>query len=274
MPDLGSPHHEHEDYPWTRNIPPHPPRKETTDYRRSRTTMNELAKSTDDFFYGPQPYEDHHGGGLWLKDEDGWFLIRNLAGIEWSAQFCADPKKVDELRLIARRLYARFPEAVEELNIAELLDTLIETPEDVARWTDSICNASVALSQEEHRGTLPAAAGLHHYPGPVAEIEFFKYDDFDLWHEDEETREIVAVTPIAPRGSGDRRVRPVFATPAIVEELRPHAAHIEYLAEEPNLSSDEIGDPGALRRTRLEQPRDLILSADHPFSREAFASQE
>ena len=45
----------------------------------------------------------------WLKDEQGWFLLKNLAGIEWSAQFCADPKKVDALRQNAKRLYAKFP---------------------------------------------------------------------------------------------------------------------------------------------------------------------
>src|SRR5712692_9397866 len=48
--------------------------------------------------------------GLWLKDAAGWFLVRNLCGIEWSAQFCADPAKVDQLRQAAKRLYARFPE--------------------------------------------------------------------------------------------------------------------------------------------------------------------
>lgn len=274
MADLSTAHHEHEDYPWTRNIPPHPSRKETPDYRRSRSTMNELARSSGDFFYGPQPYEDHHGGGLWLKDEGGWFLIRNLAGIEWSAQFCADPKKVDELRLIARRVYARFPEAVEELDIGELLETSIETPEDIARWTDSICNASLALSEEDHRGTLPGIAGIHHYPAPVAEIEFFKYDDFNLWHEDEETGEIVAATPVAHRGSGDRRVRPVFAAPAIVKEPRPNAMHIEYLTEDAEFSAAEIDDLGSLVNSQPEQPRDLILSEDHPFSREAFVNQK
>ncbi len=72
-------HPEHEDYPWTIAV------------------------------------QDHHGGGLWLKDDQGWFLVKNTAGIEWSAQFCADPTKVDQLRLNARRLYSAFPDAVTQL---------------------------------------------------------------------------------------------------------------------------------------------------------------
>ena len=63
--------------------------------------MNEVADTIDDFLYGGPDFEDHHGGGLWLKDEDGWFIVRNIAGVEWSAQFCADPKKVDQLRIKA-----------------------------------------------------------------------------------------------------------------------------------------------------------------------------
>ena len=175
-------------------------------YVKSRARMNEIAHGISPFFYGPPSYEDHHGGGLWLKDDDGWFLVRNVAGIEWSAQFCADPAKVDQLRINARRLYAGFPEAVDELGIRELLDTPIVDADGVERWTDSICNASVPLPENVHRGVLPRAGGIHHYPAPVAEIAFFKFDDFDLWVEDDEGTE-VAVVPVARRGSGDGRVR-------------------------------------------------------------------
>jgi hypothetical protein len=165
-----------------------------------------MADGIDPFFYGPPSYEDHHGGGLWLKDDDGWFLVRNVAGIEWSAQFCADPQKVDQLRVNARRLYEGFPDAVAELGIRDLLDTPITNAEDVAAWTDSICNASVPLPMELHRGVLPAAGGIHHYPAPVAEIAFFKRHDFPLWVTDENDNE-VAVVPMSPPGSGDGRVR-------------------------------------------------------------------
>jgi hypothetical protein len=217
----GGVHTEHGNHPWTRMIPHHPPRKDTPTFVASRKLMNRLVRTIKDFFYdteqtvdaaGHRHYEDHHGGGLWLKDDQGWFMIRNMVGIEWSAQFCADPAKVDELRQIARRLYARFPEAAEELKIQPLLDRPIRTAADVAKWTDSICNASVPHSQEIHRGTLPKAGGIHHYPTPVAEIALFKYDDFQLWVTDEEGV-IAAVAPLAPRGSGDGRTRALAAEP-------------------------------------------------------------
>lgn len=206
-------HEEHGGYPWTRRIPDHPPREESSIYRASRKKMNEIADTIDDFLYGGPDFEDHHGGGLWLKDEDGWFIVRNIAGVEWSAQFCADPEKVDQLRINARRLYARFPEAVEELGIRELLDTPIIDTDDVARWTDGMCNASVPLPEAEHRGFLPKAGGIHHYPTPVAEIVFFKFDDFDLWVTDDDGNE-VAVVPRSRRGSGDGRVQVIHALPA------------------------------------------------------------
>jgi len=50
--------------------------------------MNEIAGQAAGMIYGQGPFQDHHGGALWLKDSRGWFLVRNQAGIEWSAQFC------------------------------------------------------------------------------------------------------------------------------------------------------------------------------------------
>jgi hypothetical protein len=203
---------ESEDFPWTRKIPNHPPRKDSPAYVAARSLMNKLALGLAGFLYGDKPFEDHHGGGLWLKDEQGWFVVRNIAGIEWSAQFCADPAKVDLLRQNARRLYDKFPDAVAELGIRDLLDTPITDAAGVAVWTDSICNASVPLPAPAHRGILPAFGGIHHYPAPVAEIAFFKYDDFDLWVTDAQGNE-VAVTPVAPRGSGNGQVQ-VLDAPA------------------------------------------------------------
>jgi Family of unknown function (DUF6424) len=214
-------HTEAESHPWTRLIPDHPPRTDTPAYLAARKRMNDLVRTIKSFFYdakdtvdaaGRRRYEDHHGGGLWLKDDQGWFLVRNLAGMEWSSQFCADPGKVDALRQTAQRLYARFPEAAAELGIQPLLDHPITTAADVAKWTDSICNASVPLSMDEHRGVLPTAGGIHHYPAPVAEIAFFKYDDFQLWVTDD-TGAAAAVTPVGRRGSGDGRTRVVAAEP-------------------------------------------------------------
>ena len=211
MPPKG-PHTEHEDDPWTIQIPDHPKRTDSPTYTHSRARMNTIAKGIKDFAYGDSPYEDHHGGGLWLKDADGWFLVRNVAGIEWSAQFCADPAKVDALRRNARRLYAAFPDAVDELGIRELLDTPITDAAGVAAWTDSICNASVPLPKPRHVGVVPGATtgGVHHYPSPITEIDLFRFDDFDLWVETPGGG-LAAVVPVAERGSGDGRTRVLMA---------------------------------------------------------------
>lgn len=251
QPPLGSP--EHGGYPYTRNIPVHPPRSDSPEYRRSRDTMHDLVDTVDGFFLGPGPYEDHHGGGLWLKDADGWFLVRNMVGIEWSAQFCADPAKVDQLRINAGRLYAAFPEAVEALEIRELLDTPITDAAGVALWTDSICNASVPLPREDHTGVLPPMAGVHGYPSPVAEIQRFKYEWFELWQYSPETQEIVAVTPVASAEEENAGTRAIFAAPVVPTE-----------GPAPTIL-------GAVARgAREEEGADLTFPPEHPFSQAAF----
>jgi hypothetical protein len=211
-PTPGGLHPEHEDQPWTVNIANHPPRADSPEYVKSRALMNKIASGVAGFYYGAEPFQDHHGGGLWLKDANGWFMMRNMAGIEWSAQFCADPKKVDQLRLNARRLYAAFPGVAEELGIRKVLDTPITDAAGIANWTDSICNASVALTPTMHTGVLPHGGGVHHYPAPIVEIDSFKHDDFKLWVTDAQGQP-AAVVPVMPRGSGDGRVQVVYSTP-------------------------------------------------------------
>ena len=239
-------HQEHEDEPWTINIPGHPQRSDSPEYVQSRQAMNDMAGHVSALIYGPPPYEDHHGGGLWLKDDQGWFLARNLAGMEWSAQFCADPAKVDLIRQNASRLYAAFPDAVQELGIRQLLDTPITTAAGVAQWTDSICNASVPLPAPAHTGVLPAGGGVHHYPSPITEIAFFKYDSFQLWVTDQQGNP-AAVAPVSPPGSGDGRIHVLYATPG----------------------SDLASAVGQAEAS--SQP--LILDPSHPLAQQAFARQ-
>jgi hypothetical protein len=238
-------HQEHEDHGWDINIPDHPPRSDSPEYQASRAKLHEL--TGEGTFYGAPPIQDHHGGGLWLKDSGGWFFVRNLAGIEWSAQFCADPAKVDQLRVNASRLYASFPDAVEALGIRGLLDTAITDADGVAKWTDSICNASVPLPAELHSGVLPRGGGVHHYPTPITDIETFKRDDFTLFVTDSEGHQ-AAVVPVAPYGSGDRRVQVLWAD--VSSQVR--AGHM----------------------TARAAGQALILPADHELARLAFARQQ
>ena len=239
-------HQEHEDQPWTINIPGHPVRSDSPEYVQSRQAMNGMAALVSNLIYGQPPYEDHHGGGLWLKDAQGWFLVRNLAGMEWSSQFCADPAKVDLLRQNAKRLYAAFPQAAQELGIQQLLDTPITDAAGVARWTDSICNASVPLPTSAHTGVQPAGGGVHHYPSPIIEIAFFKRDDFPLWVTDQQGNP-AAVAPVSPPGSGDGRVHVLYATPG--SDLAGQVSQ-----------SEAQGQP-------------LILDPSHPLAQQAFAQQ-
>ena len=301
-------HTESEAHPWRIDIPDHPGREDSPEYRASRMRMNAMAAESSGLIYGSGPYQDHHGGSLWLKDASGWFMVRNLAGIEWSAQFCADPAKVDLLRKNARRLYAlAAPEIAQELDPGGLLDTPITDADGVARWTDSIFNAGVPLHPGFHTGVLPSAkkpagaskavaetgdvagvadtskvdgagepaeaigagttgaaaaagaatagmaaltdpepGGVHHYPTPIADIQLFKYDDFQLWVTDEEGNP-AAVAPVSRRGSGDACVHVLYATPGSRLALR------------------------AAQARRDEVP--LILGPDHPISLQAYIHQ-
>ena len=81
-------HGESETHGWGINVPNHPTRADSPEYVAARNKMNQIAGQAAGMIYGQGPYQDHHGGALWLQDSQGWFLVRNQAGIEWSAQFC------------------------------------------------------------------------------------------------------------------------------------------------------------------------------------------
>ncbi len=284
-------HSESETHPWEVNVPDHPVRQDSPEYVAARTKMNEIAAQAQGLIYGPGPFQDHHGGALWLRDATGWFMVRNLAGIEWSAQFCAEPAKVNLLRQNAKRLYDLLaPDIKQELDPGGLLDQPIQDAAGVAKWTDSIFNAGVPLHPAFHVGVLPAGSpqsppadspatdspaaggpqsppadssaaggpqsppaaadpepgGVHHYPTPIADIQLFKYDDFQLWVTDGEGNP-AAVAPVGRRGSGDARVHVIYATPGSQLEQQKQAAE------------------------RASAP--LILGPDHPLARQAFQNQ-
>ncbi len=195
--------------------------------------------------------QDHHGGGLWAWEGDDPehgepFLVLNVAGAEWSSQFCADPHRLDLIRRNAARFYTGFPRSADALGIRDLLDTEIVDAAGVATWVDSLCNASVPLPAHFHTGVLPAGAGQHSYPKPITDIMLFKRDDFDLFVTLPDGSH-VAVVPVAPRGSGDGRVQLVYA---------PHHT--------------ALGDTLAAHHA---DDKPVILPADHPLARAAFAGQ-
>jgi hypothetical protein len=258
----GNSHVQREDIPWAITIPDHESRTDSPAYVVARKVMNNVVKGMKDFFLGAKgPYQDHHGGGLWVKDHDGWLLIKNLAGMEWSQQFCADPEKVDKLRQFAQRMYNAFPEslpAFKQLGFAEaenVLNEKITSPELVARWVDSIFNASVPLAQPRHTGvvkpnskggTPELEGGVHHYPTPITDIQLFKRDDFQLWVLDDEKKP-AAVVPVGKRHSGNSELRVAYATPG----TKLHQKLLE--AQSKN--------------------QYLKVGGNHPMAKQAFAAQ-
>jgi uncharacterized protein DUF6424 len=249
-------HTEHEDVPWTIDIPDHAERTDSPTFVAARTFAQKIMATLHGAPFGPGPWQMHHGGSLWTFDDQGWFLVLNTLGSEWSAQFCADPAKMDLVRLNAVRHYAGFPKTIPQMvsmgykNAATILSTPLKTADDVARWVDSIFNSCVPLAAPVHVGEVSTSAphgGYHHYPKPIADIQFFKHDDFNLWVTDPGSGQIAAVLPASPRGSGDARVEVAYAP--IGTAL--HQAHLEAHA--------------AGKR--------LLLAADSPLAREAFARQ-
>ena len=263
-PKAGGIHTEREDNPWEIDIPDHPKRMDSPQYIKARKMMNAIVKSCQPWYLGLAPYQDHHGGGLWVKDEQGWFLIKNLAGMEWSSQFCADPAKVDHLRQNAKRIYDKFPlSAIAFKEVGFDLDGLLNKPindaEGVADWTDSICNASLPLPAGRHTSVLPKVAGpnavnvhpeihggVHHYPTPITDIELFKRDDFQLWVIDAEGQP-TAVLPVGPRGSGISTVEVAYATPGTKLHKKLIAAH--------------------------KSENSLTMQGSNPLAKQAFAKQ-
>lgn len=264
-----SAHSESESHAWDINVANHPARADSPEYVAARAKMNEIAGHATGLIYGQGPFQDHHGGALWLQDGQGWFIVRNQAGIEWSAQFCAEPAKVDLLRQNAKRLYDLVPSAIkQQLDPGGLLETPITDAAGVARWTDSIFNAGVPLHPSFHTGVLPAGAapsppaagagnapaaaspelaGVHHYPTPIVDIQLFKYDDFQLWVTDQQGNP-AAVAPVDKRGSGNASVHVLYATPG------------SQLAQQKQ-EADRAGTP-------------LILPPDHPISQQAYQNQQ
>jgi hypothetical protein len=229
----------------------HPPRTDSDTYKKARVALHKIFGTLENWYFGKEPIQDHHGGGLWAFDGETWFFVRNLVGIEWSGQFCADFAKVDILRQNAQRFYAGFPKSFDEfktlgIDLKALLETPIRDAAGVSNWTDSICNASVPLPEPSHTGSVPKGGGVHNYPTPVTDMAFFKRDDFTLWVKDEQGNP-AAVVPTHPHGSGISTVRVVHSEPGSALNKR-------------HLAAEKAG-------THLELP------GTDPMAKQAFAKQ-
>jgi Family of unknown function (DUF6424) len=250
-------HTESEDHPWVISIPDHPKRTDSPSFVAARSFAHRImATLGNDLPYGPGPWQMHHGGSLWTFDDQGWFLVLSTLGSEWSAQWCADPAKMDLVRRHALRHYAGFPRTIPQMTAMgypqgeQVLNTPITDPRTLGVYVDSIFNSCVPLAGIVHTGIVTAKAafgGIHHYPKPITDIQFFKRDDFVLWVTDAQGHP-AAVTPMAPRGSGDGRVQVVLST----EGSALHAQQTE-------------------AESRGQQ---LILPPDHPLAAPAFRFQQ
>jgi hypothetical protein len=205
--------------------------------------------------YGPGPWQMHYGGSLWTYGDEGWFLVLNTLGSEWSAQWCADPARVDLMRQNAARHYRGFPKTIPQMismgykDAESILATPVTDPITVGTFIDSIFNSCVPMADIVHTGVPSARSpygGIHHYPKPIVDIQFYKREDFLLWVVDSEGQP-AAVTPLAPRGSGDGRVQVVYSTMGT-------QLHQECMAAE-----------------ATGKPR--ILPSGHPLARQAFRLQ-
>ena len=226
-------HTEGEHDPWTINILITPSARTHQGFVAAKNLAHKILATVglDDQFYGTAVIQMHHGGSLWLFDNSGWFMVQNQGGIEWSAQFCADPKKVEQLRLNAKRVYDGFPATLPEMARLGYAagDTILNTPitddTGVARWVDSIFNSCVPLPAARHIGVLPKGDGRHHYPTPITDIDLVKYDDFVLWVTDPASGQEAAVVPVAARGKNVNETRLLYATPGTELDEQHAAAH-------------------------------------------------
>lgn len=236
------------------NVVDHPKRTESHWFSEAKKIVNKiLATLGDDTYpYGSGPWQMHHGGSIWVLTDAGWRMYLARAGIEWSMQFCADPAKIDRLRTEAKTLVEAFPQtipALAQLGYADaqaILDEPIADADGVERYTDSLFNSCVPLTQGDHEGVLPKAAGEHYYPIPVKAGDFIRRADFVLWVTlDDGTH--AAFAPVDRRGSNDGRAELLYAR-----------------------HGTEAGDALA---AAAKAHKSVIVPADHPAALAAFKLQ-
>src|SRR5437667_1662379 len=147
------------------NVEGHAARTDSPQFVLARSTVHKIITSLKPNPYGTGAIQAHHGGSIWLHSgqaENDWHLVLNWAGIEWSAQFCCDPAKVERLRQNAELITSGFPDTIPALQRLGYTDTaLLSTPitdaPAVARYVDSIWNSCVPIPQPQHIGSVKAS---------------------------------------------------------------------------------------------------------------------
>jgi hypothetical protein len=249
----------------TATVEGHAARVDSPEFVASRTALHKILNQTGAFFYGAGQIQAHHGGSIWVYDGKTWRMYQNLAGIEWSGQFCADPAKVDLLRQNAKALVDHFPQTIPKLkelgylDAERVLNTPITDAEGIAHFVDSLYNACVPLPQQVHTGAITStsdrSAGKHTYPTPNDDTVFFCRSDFHPFVYDKATKTTVNVVPVAPRGSGDGRLRVI------------------------GVHSDDVAHPGAKKLAKKhanahKSGTATILQPDDPIAKQAFRDQQ
>jgi hypothetical protein len=246
------------------NVEGHAARADSPEFVSARNALHkilaEIKQQTGKaFYYGDTPVQAHHGGSIWVHDGSNWRMYQNLAGIEWSGQFAADPKKVDILRQNAKALVDHFPATLGKLkdvgytDAEKILNTPIEDMTGVSLFVDSLFNACVPLPQAVHTGAISAtdtrAAGKHTYPTPNDDTIFFCRDDFQAFVYEPKNKSTYNVAPVATSGPDARKVRVLGVH---TESTNP--LHVK-------------------RQKAIASGKALVLDADDPIAKKAFGEK-
>jgi hypothetical protein len=159
----------------------HPPRTDSPEYLRSRKWLMGVVTGGCYICGGPvdlshpdapadaKGLQDHHGGGLYVRDVLVGF---NLMPLEWSMGWGADPSRVTAF---VQQLVDACLVAAADLAAAGLSLPFADTAAVMA-WVDSTFNANVKLCAPHHVGHQTThtpdangheAVGIHNAPWPV-----------------------------------------------------------------------------------------------------------
>jgi hypothetical protein len=139
-----------------------------------------------------EPRQSGRCGCIPVYDGSEWKVFRNYLTIYQGAENCADPAKVDVLRLNVIDLLDHYPDTIPQLEklgtrVRALLNRRIETFDDVLAWSYSPFNVGPVASSK------PPATH-------ISETVQLAYDDFII--EVKSGKESACVVPAAPRGEG------------------------------------------------------------------------